>query len=57
MAADFYAQHFTAPRMVLAAAGVPHDELVRLAEPLLAAAPRSGATAGESSKYVGGDWR
>lgn len=31
---------------------------VRLAEPLLAAAPRSGAAAGEfPSQYVGGDWR
>ena len=57
VAADFYAAHYTAPRMVLAGAGVAHDELVRLAEPLLAAAPR-GATAGEfPSKYIGGDWR
>ncbi|PRW59704.1 mitochondrial-processing peptidase subunit alpha-like [Chlorella sorokiniana] len=56
--ADFYAANYTAPRMVLAGAGVEHDELVRLAEPLLSAAPRSGSAAGEfPSQYVGGDWR
>ncbi len=27
--ADFYAANYTAPRMVLAGAGVEHDELVR----------------------------
>ena len=44
--------------MVLAGAGVDHAELVRLAEPLLAAAPRGGAATGEpESSYVGGDWR
>lgn len=31
MLADFYAANYTAPRMVLAGAGVEHDELVRLA--------------------------
>ena len=44
--------------MVLAGSGVDHAELVRLAEPLLAAAPRGGAATGEpKSSYVGGDWR
>lgn len=31
MLADFYAANYTAPRMVLAGAGVEHEELVRLA--------------------------
>lgn len=58
VAAQFYADNYTAPRMVLAGAGVAHDELVRLAEPLLGAAPRGGAASGEPrSQYVGGDWR
>lgn len=29
MLADFYAANYTAPRMVLAGAGLEHDELVR----------------------------
>ena len=43
--------------MVLAGAGVDHAELVRLAEPLLAAAPRSGSAGELPSQYIGGDWR
>ncbi|PSC71302.1 mitochondrial-processing peptidase subunit alpha-like [Micractinium conductrix] len=57
VAAEFYAANYTAPRMVLAGAGVDHDELVRLAEPLLAAAPSAGASGESNSAYVGGDWR
>ena len=42
MLADFYAANYTAPRMVLAAAGVEHDELVRPARcDCLAALPPS----------------
>jgi processing peptidase subunit alpha len=55
--ADFYAANYTAPRIVLAGAGVDHGELARLAEPLLAGLPRSGAAAEPRSEYVGGDWR
>lgn len=55
--ADFYAANYTAPRMVLAGAGVEHDELVRLAEPLLAGAPGAGSSGEPTSSYVGGDWR
>lgn len=54
---DFYANNFTAPRIVLAAAGVDHSELTRLAEPLLAALPRSSAGGEPRSEYIGGDWR
>lgn len=57
--AEFYAANYTAPRMVLAGAGVDHSELVRLAEPLLSAAPTAaaGASGEPASTYVGGDWR
>ncbi len=34
-----------------------HSELVRLAEPLMSAAPSQGALAEPPSEYVGGDWR
>ncbi len=61
-AAAFYAANYTAPRMVLAGAGVGHAELVALAEPLLAAAAPGapgapGAHAEPASAYVGGDAR
>ncbi|EFN54308.1 hypothetical protein CHLNCDRAFT_36005 [Chlorella variabilis] len=55
--ADFYAANFTAPRIVLAGAGVDHGELTRLAEPLLSALPGAGAGSEPRSDYVGGDWR
>ena len=55
--AEFYAQNFTAPRIVLAGAGVEHDALLRLAEPLLAAAPAGAPPQAPASQYVGGDWR
>ncbi|GAB4821951.1 hypothetical protein N2152v2_008997 [Parachlorella kessleri] len=55
--AEFYAENYTAPRIVLAAAGVEHSQLVKLAEPLLSAAPSQGAGGEPASEYVGGDWR
>lgn len=55
--AEFYAANYTAPRMVLAAAGVEHNELLRVAEPLLAAAPSGPAPSEPASEYIGGDWR
>ena len=37
---EFVKENFTAPRIVLSAAGCDHDELVRIAEPMLATLPR-----------------
>lgn len=56
--AEFFATNYTAPRMVLAAAGVQHDQLVKLAEPLLSSVPAAAAATPEpASEYVGGDFR
>ena len=60
--AAFVAENFAPPRVVLAAAGVGHSELVGLAAPLLEAASSSGsapapAPPAPKSKYVGGDCR
>ena len=55
--AEFYAQNFVAPRMVLAASGVDHGELLRMAEPLLGAAAPGEAAPEPASHYTGGDWR
>ena len=55
--AEFYAENFTAPRMVLAASGMDHDALLKLAEPLMAAAPAGPPPQDPVSTYVGGDWR
>lgn len=57
MLSEFFAAHYTAPRMVLAAAGVPHNELLQLAEPLLAAAPSGSSSPSAVSQYIGGEWR
>jgi len=54
---DFHANNFTAPRMVLAASGVEHDELKSLAEPLLSSVSSSGSAKQPPSQYVGGDFR
>ena len=37
--------------------GLEHDALLRLAEPLLAAAPAGAPPQAPASQYVGGDWR
>ncbi|KAH7416340.1 hypothetical protein KP509_14G086800 [Ceratopteris richardii] len=60
--AYFVQENYTAPRIVLAASGVDHKELLSVAEPLLSTLPVSGPHAEEPyqapvSKYVGGDWR
>lgn len=55
--ADFYATNYTAPRMVLAASGVDHSELLKLGEPLLGAATAGVPATAPVSRYVGGDWR
>lgn len=52
----FTSSNYTAPRMVVAGAGMAHDVLVNLATPLFEGL--GGAPATEpASKYVGGDWR
>ena len=58
----FMASHFTAPRMVLSAAGIEHDKLVALADKYFGAlptAPPTGAAPPKTAKsaYVGGDRR
>ena len=58
--AHFLQQNYTAPRVVLAASGCAHEELVAVAEPLLAQLPAGAASAGAPdapSRYVGGDYR
>jgi len=57
--AAFVAANYTAPRLVLAGAGVGHAELAALASPMLTAALPSGSPrpAPPASAYVGGDFR
>lgn len=53
---QFTAANYTAPRVVVAGAGMAHDALVNLATPLFEG--MAGGSASEPvSKYVGGDWR
>ncbi|KAL3535673.1 hypothetical protein ACH5RR_004134 [Cinchona calisaya] len=54
---DFVAENYTAPHMVLAAAGVEHDELLKIAEPLLSDMPKVHRPAEPKPVYVGGDYR
>jgi predicted Zn-dependent peptidase len=54
---EFIAENYTAPRMVLAASGVEHDELVSIAEPLLSDLPSVKRPEEPKSVYVGGDYR
>ncbi|KAF2304015.1 hypothetical protein P3X46_019493 [Hevea brasiliensis] len=54
---EFVAENFTASRMVLAASGVEHQELVSIAEPLLADLPEASNTGVPKSVYTGGDFR
>ncbi|KAL6626901.1 hypothetical protein ACP70R_030627 [Stipagrostis hirtigluma subsp. patula] len=53
---DFLAENYTAPRIVLAASGVDHDELVSIAEPLLSDIPNAAGPRPKST-YVGGEYR
>jgi processing peptidase subunit alpha len=56
--AHFVQQNYTAPRVVLAASGCAHEDLVAVAEPLLAQLPAGDASSATApSKYVGGDYR
>ncbi|XP_050218514.1 mitochondrial-processing peptidase subunit alpha-like [Mercurialis annua] len=54
---EFLAENFTAPRMVLAASGVEHEELVSIAEPLLSDVAKASGTSVPKSDYTGGDYR
>ncbi|ESQ48285.1 hypothetical protein EUTSA_v10020561mg [Eutrema salsugineum] len=54
---EFVAENYTAPRMVLAASGVEHEELLKVAEPLLSDLPNVTRPAEPKSQYVGGDFR
>ncbi|XP_077215093.1 mitochondrial-processing peptidase subunit alpha-like [Tasmannia lanceolata] len=54
---DFVAENYTAPRMVLAASGVDHEELVSFAEPLLSDLPKVTPPVVPKSVYIGGDYR
>lgn len=55
--ANFVNENYAASRMVLAASGVKHEELLAIAEPLLSDMPHAPISAAPESKYVGGDWR
>ena len=50
-------ENYTAPRMVLAASGVEHEELLSVAEPLLSDLPSVPRPEEPKSTYVGGDFR
>ena len=54
---EFVKENFTAPRIVLSAAGCDHDELVRIAEPMLATLPNAPGAEATPTTYVGGDFR
>jgi processing peptidase subunit alpha len=54
---DFVAANYTAPRMVLAGAGVSLEQLAQLAEPLVGSLPGGASAPAPPSAYVGGDSR
>ncbi|KAI8023278.1 Mitochondrial-processing peptidase subunit alpha [Camellia lanceoleosa] len=54
---EFVAENYTAARMVLAASGVEHEELMKIAEPLLSDLPSIPRPQEPKSVYVGGDYR
>ncbi|KAL5999991.1 hypothetical protein ACLOJK_034668 [Asimina triloba] len=53
----FYIENYTANRMVLAAYGVDHEELLALAKPLLNDLPSGSSMEVPKSIYNGGDFR
>lgn len=55
--ADFIASNYSAGRMVLVGAGVEHQELLSLAQPLLEGVRASVASPAPVSTYCGGDYR
>lgn len=54
---QFVAENYTASRMVLAAYGVEHEELLKIAEPLLSDLPSVPTAEEPKSVYTGGDYR
>uniref|UniRef100_A0A1J3G7D6 Complex III subunit II n=1 Tax=Noccaea caerulescens TaxID=107243 RepID=A0A1J3G7D6_NOCCA len=54
---EFMTENFTASRMVLAASGVEHEELLKVVEPLTSDLPNVPRPAEPKSQYVGGDFR
>ncbi|KAE8710421.1 putative mitochondrial-processing peptidase subunit alpha-1 [Hibiscus syriacus] len=54
---DFVLENFTAPRMVLAASGVEHEELLSVAEPLLSDLSNIPRPQEPKTVYTGGDYR
>ncbi|XP_031499804.1 mitochondrial-processing peptidase subunit alpha-like isoform X1 [Nymphaea colorata] len=54
---EFVSENYTAPRMVLAASGVDHEELLAVAGPLLSDMPKVPPPEAPESVYVGGDFR
>ncbi|WMV29925.1 hypothetical protein MTR67_023310 [Solanum verrucosum] len=54
---EFVAENYTAPRIVLAASGVEHEELLKVAEPLLSDLPKVPRAEEPTPVYVEGDYR
>jgi mitochondrial-processing peptidase subunit alpha len=56
---EFIAENYVAPRMVLAASGADHAELVSIASPMLETVAKGSEAAGKEipSRYMGGDFR
>lgn len=52
-----FQENYTAPRMVLSASGVEHEEFLAIAEPLLSDLPAVPRPVEPKSVYVGGDFR
>ncbi|EOY26963.1 Mitochondrial-processing peptidase subunit alpha, putative isoform 3 [Theobroma cacao] len=54
---EFVTENYTGTRMVLAASGIEHEELLQIAEPLLSDLPAGPYLEEPESVYVGGDFR
>ncbi|XLS44051.1 hypothetical protein HN51_000916, partial [Arachis hypogaea] len=54
---EFVAENYTAPRIVLAASGVEHEELLSIAKPLLSDLPNVPRPEEPKSVYTRGDYR
>ncbi|XVE88797.1 hypothetical protein DITRI_Ditri19aG0097400 [Diplodiscus trichospermus] len=54
---EFVTENYTGNRMVLAASGIEHEELLQIAEPLLSDLPAGPHLEEPKSVYVGGDFR